>query len=202
MTRALHFPLLALSLVLACSAVWAERADRDKPMQVEADRLQHDEQKQLSEFVGNVQANKGTMVLRAERLEVQQDAQGHQQARFWAAPGQRVFFRQKREGLNEFIEGEAEQIDYDGRSDVVTLIRRAEVRILRDGKTADQILGQRIAYNNATEVLNVDGKTQDGGGSGGRARVRVILTPPAKASEPASAPELRPSPTLQNGAKR
>jgi lipopolysaccharide export system protein LptA len=192
-------PLIALCLALGASAAWAERADRDKPMQVEADRLQHDENRQFSEFIGSVQAYKGTMVLRAERLEVQQDAQGRQQARFTAAPGQRVFFRQKREGLNEFIEGEAEQADYDSQADLMTLSRRAEVRILRDGKTADQILGQRIVYRNADEVITVDGKPQD---NAGRSRVRVIMAPRTAASEPASAPPLRPSPRVQPGGAR
>lgn len=199
MTLPLRLPLIALCLALGWSVAWAERADRNKPMQIEADRMQHDEHKQLSEFIGGVQANKGTLVLRAERLEVQQDAQGRQQARFWAAPGQRVFFRQKREGLNEFIEGEAEQIDYDSRADELTLLRRAEMRILRDGKTADQIQGQRIVYRGSDEVMSVDGKVQD---AGGRQRVRVVMTPRTGASESASAPALRASPGLQEGAKR
>jgi len=162
--------------------------------------MQHDEHKQFSEFVGAVQANKGTMVVRAERLEVQQDAQGRQQARFMAAPGQRVFFRQKREGLNEFIEGEAEQIDYDSLADTATLLRRAEVRVLRDGKTADQIQGQRIVYRNADEVMTVDGKPQDP--SGARQRVRVVLSPRASASSPVVAPVLRPSTSVPEGGKR
>jgi len=194
-----RLPLLALCLALGWPLAWAERADRDKPMQIEADRMLHDEHKQLSEFMGSVQANKGTMVLRAERLQVQQDAQGRQQARFSAAPGQRVFFRQKREGLHEFVEGEAEQIDYDSHSDELTLLRRAEMRILRDGKTADQILGQRIVYRGSDEVMSVDGKVQ---GVGGRQRVRVVMTPRAQASEPAGAPALRASPGLPEGGKR
>lgn len=199
MTLSSRLPLIALCLALGWPAAWAERADRDKPMQVEADRMQHDEQKQFSQFIGSVQATKGTMLMRAERMDVQQDAQGRQEARFWAAPGQRVFFRQKREGLNEFIEGEAEQIDYDSRADTMILLRRAEVRILREGKVADQILGQRIVYRNADEVMSVDGKLQE---TGGRQRVRVVMTPRAAASEPASTPALRGSPALQNGGKR
>ncbi|MEN9888499.1 MAG: Lipopolysaccharide export system protein LptA precursor [Pseudomonadota bacterium] len=194
-----RLPLIALCLALGGTAVWAERADRDKPMQVEADRMQHDEQKQFSQFIGSVQATKGSLLLRAERLEVQQDAQGRQQARFWAAPGQRVFFRQKREGLNEFIEGEAEQIDYDSQGDAMTLQRRAEVRILREGKLADQIQGQRILYRNADEVMTVDGKLQD---SSARQRVRVLMSPRSSASEPAPAPALRSSPAVQDGGKR
>lgn len=199
MTLPFPLPLIALCLALGGGAVRAERADRDKPMQVEADRMQHDEKKQLSEFTGTVQAFKGTMVIRAERLEVQQDGQGHQQARFMAAPGQRVFFRQKREGHNEFIEGEAEQVDYDGHADVVTLLRRAEARILRDGKTSDQIQGQRIVYRNTDEVMNVDGKLQE---TGARQRVRVVLSPRTTASEPSSGTTLRTSPSLQDGGKR
>ena len=199
MTLSPRFPLIALCLALGWPAAWAERADRDKPMQVEADRMQHDEQKQFSEFIGSVQATKGTMLMRAERLQVQQDSQGRQQARFEAVSGQRVFFRQKREGLNEFIEGEAEQIDYDSRADAMVLQRRAEVRILRDGKLADQIQGQRIVYRNGDEVMSVDGKLQD---TSGRQRVRVVMTPRSAASEPAPAPALRSSPALQDGGKR
>ena len=191
-------PLIALCLALGCCAAWAERADRDKPMQVEADRLQHDEHKQLSEFIGSVQANKGTMAMRAERLEVRQDAQGRQQARFTAAAGQRVFFRQKREGLNEFIEGEAETAVYDSLQDLMTLTGRAEVRILRQDQSADQVQGQRIVYNNTTEVMNVDGRLQ----GGERGRARAVLAPRDTATSGASAaspaPALQTSPQIQS----
>ena len=102
-------PLAAL-FVVPGGVVRAEQADRNKPMQVEADRMQHDEPRQLTLLTGKVQAVKGTLIMRAARMEVQQDAQGQQVVRFWAEPGQRVFFRQKREGLDEFIEGEAVRV--------------------------------------------------------------------------------------------
>lgn len=170
-------PLLALSLV-PLGAVRAELADRSKPMQVEADRMQHDETRQLTVLTGQVQAVKGTLVMRSQRMEVQQDAQGQQVARFWAAPGERVFFRQKREGLDEFIEGESVQAVYDSGKDLMTLTDRAEVRILRQGRKADQLFGQRIVYNNTTEVLEVDGQAQ----GGARQRVRAVLAPKPEAS--------------------
>ncbi len=191
-------PLAALLLVQG-GVVRAERADRSKPMQVEADRMQHDEIRQLTLLTGQVQAVKGTLVMRAARMEVQQDAQGQQVVRFWAEPGQRVFFRQKREGLDEFIEGEAVQAVYDSRQDLMTLTERAEARILRNGATADRLEGQRIVYNNSTEVLNVDGRLQDGAATG-RSRVRAVLAPKAEASAPrAPQPDLRSSPELQKG---
>ena len=191
-------PLAAL-LIVPCGIVRAELADRSKPMQVEADRMQHDEPRQLTLLTGKVQAVKGTLVMRAARMEVQQDAQGQQVVRFWAEPGQRVFFRQKREGLDEFVEGEAVQAVYDGRQDLMTLTDRAEMRTLREGRVADQIQGQRIVYNNSTEVMNVDGKVQ---GSDTRQRVRAVLAPKAGASAPAAAaPALKSSPALAPGGR-
>ena len=191
-------PALALSLLSAGHAL-AEQADRLKPMQVEADKMQHDEGRQLTVLTGNVQAVKGTLVMRAARMEVQQDSTGQQVARFWAEPGQRVFFRQKREGLDEFVEGEAVQAVYDSRQDLMTLTDRAEMRTLREGRVADQVQGQRIVYNNSTEVMNVDGKLQ---GSDSRQRVRAVLAPKASASAPAVAvPPLKPSPALPQGGR-
>jgi len=193
-------PVLALFLVLGGN-VLAEQADRLKPMQVEADKMQHDETRQLTVLTGNVQAVKGTLVMRAARMEVQQDSKGQQVARFWAEPGQRVFFRQKREGLDEFVEGEAVQAVYDSRQDLMTLTDRAEMRTLREGRLADQIQGQRIVYNNSTEVVNVDGRLQ---GSDSRQRARAVLAPKLSASDPAAAlpvPPLKSSPQLQQGAR-
>ena len=198
------FPLVSLAALclVPLGLVRAEQADRLKPMQVEADRMQHDEPRQLTLLTGHVQAVKGTLVMRAARMEVTQDAQGQQVARFWAEPGQRVFFRQKREGLDEFIEGESVQAVYDSRQDLMTLTERAEVRILRQGRVADQIHGQHMVYNNTTEVLNVDGQVQGAGGS--RQRVRAVLAPKpdASAAAPATAPPLQISPRLPAGGQR
>ena len=187
---------LLIALLLAPGGgVLAEQADSRKPMQIEADRMAHDDPRQLSVLSGRVQAVKGTLLMRADHLEVQQDAQGNQVARFRAEAGERVFFRQKREGLNEFIEGESEEAVYDSRLDLMTLTGRAEVRILRDGQAADRLYGQRIVYNNSTEVLQVDGQTQAGGA---RQRVRAVLAPRSEASAAAAPqrPALRSSPAL------
>ena len=68
---------VALCLLLMAPA-WAERADRDKPMNIEADALRYEDQKQLSTFTGKVVVTKGSIVMRGARLEVRQDAAGHQ----------------------------------------------------------------------------------------------------------------------------
>jgi lipopolysaccharide export system protein LptA len=194
--RLSHWALLGLCASLLAMPSHAEKADRDQPMNIEADSMRHDQARQLTQFNGKVQATKGTLVLRAARMEVQQDAQGRQVARLWAAPTERVFFRQKREGVNEFTEGEAEQITYDNQADVVTLNQRAEVRILRGNQLADQLNGHIIVFNNTSEVMTVDGQATSGAGQ----RVRAILTPrntpPAPNSNTPATPALRASPGL------
>ena len=191
-----HWGLMGLCASLLALPCQAEKADRDQPMNIEADSMRHDQARQLTQFTGKVLATKGTLVLRAARMEVQQDSQGRQVARLWAAPSERVFFRQKREGVNEFTEGEAEQVTYDNQADVITLSQRAEVRILRGNQVADQLNGHTIVFNNTSEVMTVDGQATGGTGQ----RVRAILSPRNTSAAPTSvvpnAPALRASPGI------
>jgi lipopolysaccharide export system protein LptA len=186
--------LLAAALSLFCTPAWAEKADRDKPMLIEADAMRHDENKLLTHFIGNVVAFKGTMVLRGARMEVQQDKQGQQVAQVWAAPKERVFFRQKREGVDEFTEGEGEMAIYDSQADVLTLIQRAEVRILRGTELADQINGEKIVFNNTTEVMTVDAPPKGAKATDPRdQRVRAVLTPRKTVTPSTTAPTTAPT---------
>lgn len=199
--------ILSLAFGLAALPAHAERADRDKPMNVEADALRYDDQTQTSIFTGRVVATKGTIVVRGARIEVRQDADGRQQALVTAEPGRRAYWRQKREGVDEFIEGESDTIEYDGRADRVKFIGRAEMRRYRGEVLADETSGNVITYDNTTEVFTVDGGAAAKGAApanpGGR--VRAVLAPrnePAAAGAGAgggrgapSAP-LKPSPTL------
>lgn len=211
-------PILLLA-ALACTfgVAHAEKADRAKPMNIEADALRHDELKQTSVFSGRVVMTKGSIVLRGTRLDVRQDADGYQYGVVTAEPGKRAFFRQKRDTLpgapDEFIEGESEVIEYDGKADNVRFITRAELRRYRGAVLSDEITGAVIVYNNLTDVFSVDGKRTATNAAGDApapgSRVRAVLAPkdppPAaaapEAASPASAPALRPSNSLGGGAK-
>jgi lipopolysaccharide export system protein LptA len=115
MKKPLTLPLKRLAmLALACSlfmgSAVAEKADRGKPMNAEADSLRYDDVKQTSVFTGNVVITKGTMVIRADRVEVRQDNEGYQFGTATSSGGKRAFFRQKRDSGDEWIEGEADVI--------------------------------------------------------------------------------------------
>ena len=193
--------LFSLAVALTGAAAHAERADRGKPMNIEADALRYDDLKQVSVFTGRVVMTKGTIVIRGARVEVKQDAEGYQHGVVTAEPGKLAFFRQKREGVDEFIEGEGETIEYDGRADRVKFIKRAEMRRFRGATLADELTGSLIVYDNTTDVFSVDGGAASPATGG---RVRAVLAPKPSASAPAvpAAPaQLRPSTSMDGGKK-
>ena len=191
--------------LLSAFSVMAEQSDRDKPMNAEADALRYDDLKQTSVFTGNVVITKGTTIIRGARVDVSQDPEGYQLAIVTAAPGKLAFYRRKRDGLDEFIEGEGERIEYDSRPDVVKFIRRAVLRRYNGAVLADETTGSQINYDNVTDVFTVDsgGKNSSAGNPSGR--VRALLSPrnaasaagtPSSPPPAGSSPSLRPSPAL------
>lgn len=177
---------VACGLILGASspAAFAEKADKDKPINLEADSAKYDDVKQVMIAEGRVLVTKGTLVLRASRLEQREDPEGNQFMVATTKVGDRVFFRQKREGLDEFMEGEADRIDYDGKADVVRLLGKAVMRRLRGAVLADESTGNLIVFNNTTETLNINGQLATA--SAPSQRVRMMLSPKAdKAVAPA-----------------
>ncbi|MCW5651393.1 MAG: lipopolysaccharide transport periplasmic protein LptA [Ramlibacter sp.] len=189
--------LLAAAAILAWGTAGAEKADRNKPMNIEADALRYDDLKQTSVFTGRVVMTKGTIVIRGARVEVRQDADGYQFGTVTAEPGQLAYYRQKREGLEEFIEGESDTIEYDGRADRVRFIGHAELRRLRGATLADEMSGSLIVYDNSTDVFTVDGGSAPSGQAQPGGRVRAVLTPKPAASASAAPPAAAPAPQLR-----
>ncbi len=189
--------LFTVALALFGGVAHADKADRDQPMNIESDALRYDDVQQTSVFTGRVVLTKGTIVIRGAKLDVRQDPAGNQFGRVTAEPGKLAFFRQKREGLDEFIEGEGELIEYDSQADTVKFIRNAQLRRYRGATLSDEFTGGVIVYNNTTEIFSVDGAaTSAGAGSAGKpGRVRALLSPrPAEAAPtPAPAPGAAPA---------
>jgi lipopolysaccharide export system protein LptA len=170
--------MLLAALAGAAYAAHAEKADRNKPMNIESDSLRYDDLKQVSIFTGRVVLTKGTIVIRGAQIEVRQDPDGYQYGLVTGAADKLAFFRQKREAVEEFIEGEGETIYYDGKADTVTFTKKAQLRRYRGTALGDEVTGGVIVYENLTDMFSVDGnsnKGQPGATTGGR--VRAMLTP-------------------------
>ena len=219
--RLLWFPFASL-LCAALAACWwanpalAEKADRLKPMNIEADALRHDDLKQTSVFTGNVVLTKGSMVMRGARIEVRQDPEGYQYATVQSAAPKQAYFKQKRDGADESIEAESDTVYYNGKADVMTFTKQAVLRRYKGALLNDETQGSLITYNNATDIFTVESRVGAAAPNASAAtssnpggRIRAMLTPraalevavpgaPSAAPAPAAA-NLRKSPQLGDG---
>ncbi len=167
--------LLLCSIVLPAQA---EKADRYKKMEVESDQPgKVDLQNQVVVFNGNVVVSKGTMVIRASRIEVRETPDGYHVAVATGTPSTLATFRQKRDGINEFIEGEAERLEYDSKADTIRFTNQASVRRLRGTTVADEVTGAQITYDNTAEIFTVAGGASAATPSNPTGRVRAVLSP-------------------------
>ena len=182
LARALVASLVA-AWVVSAPVAWAEKADRTQPLHFAADSARVEEGQRLNVLTGNVDITKGTMAIRADRVEIRQTPDGAQSATATGGQGGRSYFKQKRDGVQELIEGEAEKIFYDGRDDTVHFTGRAVMRRIVAGVASDEVNGQAIRYDNKTSVYQVMGAAGDAGKPAGR--VKGVITP--RAAEPAPA---------------
>lgn len=168
---------ILLTLAAACPAQ-AEKADRNQPLNVAADRQGTvDLHNQVLVFTGNVVITKGTIVIRADRVEVREGAEGFRTAVAIGSRSRPATFRQKRDGVDEYIEGQADRLEYEEKGEVVRFAGNAVVRRLRGASVADEITGNMIAYDNTSEVFSVNGSAPSEGAGTPGGRVRAVLTP-------------------------
>lgn len=171
-------PLLPLFLLLFSGAGLAEKADREKAVDLEADKVSVDDAKKTLVFEGNVLLTQGTLNIRASRLVVVQDAQGFQKGTAYGSP---ATFRQKREGRDDYIEGEAERIEHDAHNDRTEFFVKARVR-----SGGDDVSGNYITFDGISERYLVTGAPSGTPGvTPAETRVRATLQPkkPAPAKE-------------------
>ncbi len=171
--------LVTLSLcLLATLPAHAEKADRDKPMLVEAGKVSIDDAKKIQILEGDVVITKGSMVLKAERVIITEDRYGFQKGTAFSGKKGLTYFRQKREGKDEYVEGEAERIEYDTNTEVAELFHRAWVK-----SGEDQVKGDYIWYDAVNEkYLVTAGETRTP--TGAAPRVRAVIQPKNKETEP------------------
>lgn len=181
---------LLLCLLFSCCAIsgFAETADRNKPLQMEADRVTVDDANQTSTFEGGVQMRQGTLLIEANKIVVKQDKQGYSQV---TATGQLAHFRQKREGINEFAEGYGERIEYDSIAGTANIYGQARVK--REG---DDVQGEHIIYNTKNGVFQVFGTNINNPDKPEKGRVTITIQPKSNAGEPEPASAIKPTTTL------
>jgi lipopolysaccharide export system protein LptA len=186
----LNINLFLAAFLLFCSPVcFAERADRNQPIHLEADQVLVDDINQTSTFTGNVQLSQGTLLIRGDKIVVLQDKDGFKHA---TAYGNSAEFRQKREGLDEYVEGYGGRIEYDTHAETLDLHDKARLK-----RNLDEVSGEHITYNAKTEAFRVG--SEESSGDAPPQRVRAVLQPKPKetgATSTMNAPPITPGKTL------
>jgi lipopolysaccharide export system protein LptA len=179
--------LLAIAL-----PVLAERGDRDKPVNLESDTVEINDLTKVSVYQGNVRLTQGTMLITGNKLVVVQDDNGLSKGTSYGNP---TYFRQKREGVDELIEGWAQRIEYDAKTDKIEMHTQARIK-----RGADEVHGNLIVYEGQTESYRVLGGKESASEYNPKGRVRAVIQP----KRPTSAPKtgdglpLQPSPGVNN----
>jgi lipopolysaccharide export system protein LptA len=162
---------ISIAFLLFSLPAWGEKADRDKPTQIEANRMSADDVRRMTTFEGNVVLTKGTVAVRAERIVVRQDAEGYQ---YTTATGSPVRFKQRldaKEGEKEgrWMDGEALRIEIDDRKQTIELFDNA--RVNRGG---DEVAGNYIFVDQRSDFFSVTA-----GKGAPQGRVRATIQPKA-----------------------
>jgi len=175
-----YFIVPMLACIFAGSAM-AERADREKPTNIEANQMLYDESKQVNTFIGNVVVTRGTLVMHGEKLILKKDSAGYQFGTLFAPAGGIATFRQKRDGGKDlWMEGlAADRIEYDTKNEVAKLFKRSKVRMLDGTKVTDEVEGEFISYDTRTEFYTAN-NTVSGESKPGAGRVRAVIQPREK----------------------
>ena len=175
--------LTAVVLLCLAFSASAEKADKDKPTNIEANKMSSDDARRMTIFEGNVVLSKGTVLVHADRIVVRQDADGFHLS---TATGKPVRFRQKGEPKGGcegvWTDGEALRIEIDDRNQKVELFDKA--RVTRD---QDVVHGDYIFLDQRTEFFSVSTAKGAAPAAAPASRVTAVLQPKGVAAEPGKA---------------
>lgn len=176
----MHF-LLSLGLLLTAtvgwqSIAWSEESDRDQPIELEADTVTVNDAKKISTYTGNVILTQGSLQIKADKMIVREDHDGFQHS---TCTGNPTTFKQKRTGKDEWMQGSAQRIEYNGRMDKVQLYTSAWVK-----RGEDIVNGDYISYDANAEYAEVIGGTKANPAGTPNSRVKAIIQPKKPSAPP------------------
>ncbi|WP_028101590.1 lipopolysaccharide transport periplasmic protein LptA [Pseudoduganella violaceinigra] len=188
--------LSAALLLVAAAPALAEKADSYKPTVINYGSMDIDDVKQITILLGGVKLTRGTLTMTAERAYVKQTPDGFQQVTLFGGD-KKATFRQKRDGAgDQWVEGDAERIEYEEQAELVKMFSKASIRRLEGGKQNDEVQGEFISYDSRKEFFSVrnttTGESKPGGGRGTMVIQPSRTEPPAAPATPPATPAATP----------
>jgi lipopolysaccharide export system protein LptA len=149
-------PLLLLGLSILTGLAFAEKADQDKPLILNADSVAINDVEQTYKLQGDILLIKGSIVVTGDKGDITVDPEGYQFIEVKSNPKALASFRQRREGpANEFMQGFGKDINYNGKEEVLILLGDASLKRLLQMQMKDQLRGWKIEYHDDTQAYRV-----------------------------------------------
>lgn len=164
--------LFVVSVLLAPLCALAASADRQKPVNLRADRIDIDQKKGTSLYHGNVILTQGTLRMAAARAEARNRGNKVETV---TAEGKPVTFRHRPDGATEYIQGRAGRVHYRVTEQLVDF--GGNVNLQRGRDTFRSALAH---YDITTRQVIAEGNAEQ--------RAYVALVPRARLSGSAGAP--------------
>jgi lipopolysaccharide export system protein LptA len=175
--------IIPTMLLVACFAATthAEKADQDKPIILEAEKVSVNDVQQVYELDGEVLLIKGSILITGQKGNIKVDPEGYEYVDVQGNPESTASFRQRREGpANEFMQGRGQTVTYNAKTELLTLTGDASLKRLQNMQMLDQLRGWKIDYDDVKQRYQVsppaNAKPED------LPLARAILSPRRKAT--------------------
>jgi lipopolysaccharide export system protein LptA len=159
----------------------AEKADQDKPVILEAEKVSVNDVQQIYDLKGQILLIKGSIIVTGEDGHLQVDPEGYEFVDVKGSSDTTASFRQRKEGLaDEYMQGRGTQVTYDAKTEVLTITGDASLKRSLNMQMLDQLQGWKIEYDDIKERYVVsppaNSKPED------LPLARAILSPRRKAT--------------------
>ena len=178
--RQLTIPILIFVFAITNNAR-AEKADQDKPIILEAEKVSINDVQQIYDLDGGLLLTKGSILITGEKGKIKVDPEGYEYVDVQGDTGSTASFRQRREGpANEFMQGRGQTVTYNAKTELLILTGDANLKRLHNMQMLDQLRGWKIDYNDVTQRYQVyppaNAKAED------LPLARALLSPRRKAT--------------------
>jgi lipopolysaccharide export system protein LptA len=159
----LTFIAITLSCLSLTGQTWALRSDREKPIDIRADRVEISERDEISQYIGNVHLKQGSMNIKADKITVYLvKGKLHK----IVIVGNPATFKQQPDDRKDIVHSSANTMEYIASKEHLVLKTNAQV-IQGDNR----FRGDFIEYDTLNSVV----KAKKGEGSD--SRVHAIIHP-------------------------
>lgn len=172
---------LSLSALLSSFAYAQSEAEQEPEPEtlVFSDTLSYDDITKITQFRGNVILTRGLFRLTSDNLDIVEDAEGFRHGTATMNSPALVELIEENLENYELVRAFGLEAEYNGKTEVVTMVGQAVVTRYVCGLPVDSVRGEKVVYdskNKTYEALGGPQSTQPG-------RVRSLVQPRSKADK-------------------